>query len=46
MNDLSANDILLFGALIGVLAVILLGGLWALAHRGRTRWSADNRSGK
>jgi hypothetical protein len=41
MNDLSANDILLFGALTGVLLVVLIGGLWALTHRGRQRWSAD-----
>lgn len=41
MNDLSANDILLFGALTGALLVVLIGGLWALAHRGRKRWSAE-----
>jgi hypothetical protein len=41
MNDLSANDIMLFGALVGALALVLLGGLWALAHRGRKRWSAE-----
>jgi hypothetical protein len=40
MNDLSANDILLFGALAGALALVLCSGLWALAHRGRKRWSA------
>jgi hypothetical protein len=40
MNDLSANDILLFGALVGALALVLIGGLWALAHRGRKRWRA------
>lgn len=41
MNELSANDILLFGALAGVLVLVLIGGLWALAHRGRKRWSTD-----
>lgn len=44
MNDLSANDILLFGALAGALVLMLLGGLWALAHRGRNRWSAQRAS--
>jgi hypothetical protein len=39
--DLSANDILLFGALAGVLAVIVMGLCWAVAHRGRQRWSAE-----
>jgi hypothetical protein len=43
MNDLSANDILLFGALAGVLVVIVLGLCWAVAHRGRQRWSAERR---
>jgi hypothetical protein len=43
MNDLFAIDILLFGALTGVLAVIVLGLFWAMAHRGRTRWSAERR---
>lgn len=41
MNDLSANDILLFGALTGALVVTLLGLLWAMAHQGRKRWSAE-----
>ena len=41
MNNVSANDILLFGALVGALLVVLIGGLWALAHRGRKRWSAE-----
>jgi hypothetical protein len=41
MNDLSANDILLFGALAGVLVVIVLGLCWAVAHRGRQRWRAE-----
>lgn len=41
MNDLSANDILLFGVLVGALVLIMLGGVWALAHRGRKRWSAQ-----
>lgn len=41
MNDLSANDILLFGALSGALLVVLIGSLWALAHRGRRRFNAE-----
>lgn len=42
MNDLSAFDILLFVALIGAVMVSLLGLCWALAHRGRQRWSAEH----
>lgn len=42
MNNLSAFDIMLFGALVGALVLILLGGLWALAHRGRKRWSSEH----
>lgn len=41
MNDLSANDILLFGALTGALLLVLIGGLWSLAHRGRRRFNAE-----
>jgi hypothetical protein len=41
MNDLSATDIMLFGALAGALALIVLAGLWALAHRGRRRFNAE-----
>jgi hypothetical protein len=41
MNNLSATDIMLFGALFGALALIVLAGLWALAHRGRKRWTAE-----
>jgi hypothetical protein len=41
MNDLSANDILLFGALAGALVVVVLSLCWAVAHRGRQRWSAE-----
>lgn len=38
MSDI---DIILVAALIGAFCLVLLGGLWALAYRGRTRWSAD-----
>lgn len=42
MNNVSAtNDILLLAALAGALVLVLVGGLWALTHRGRKRWSAD-----
>jgi hypothetical protein len=41
MNNLSATDIMLFGALFGALALIVLAGLWALSHRGRKRWSPE-----
>lgn len=41
MNDFSANDIMLFGVLTGALVLVLIGGLWALARRGRKRWSAE-----
>lgn len=41
MNDLSASDILLYGSLSGVVVVTVGALLWALAYRGRTRWSAD-----
>jgi hypothetical protein len=41
MNDLSANDILLFGALAGVLIVTIGAALWALTHRGRRRFNAE-----
>ena len=44
MNDLSANDILLFGALAGVLVVIVLGLCWAVAHRGRQRFNTERRT--
>jgi hypothetical protein len=39
--ELSANDILLFSALAGALVVVVLGLCWAVAHRGRQRWSAE-----
>jgi len=39
--ELSALDILLYGALAGVIAVALGAALWALAWRGRKRWSTD-----
>lgn len=32
---------ILLAALVGVFCLILLGGLWALAYRGRKRWSAE-----
>lgn len=41
MNDLTAIDILLYGALAGVIAVAIGAVLWALAYRGRKRWSAE-----
>lgn len=43
MNNLSAFDIMLFGALVGALVAIVLGLCWAVAHRGRQRWSAGKR---
>lgn len=41
MNDLYANDILLFGALTDAVLIMLIGELWALAHRGRRRFNAE-----
>jgi hypothetical protein len=41
MNDLSALDIPLYGALSGAAVVAVCAVLWALAYRGRKRWSAD-----
>lgn len=32
---------MLLGALVGTLALVVLGGIWALAHRGRKRWSTE-----
>ncbi len=43
MNDLSAFDILLYGALSGVVLVAVCAGLWALAWRGRCRFNAERR---
>jgi hypothetical protein len=44
MNNLSAFDILLYGALTGVVLVAIGAALWALAYRGRKRWSAERQS--
>lgn len=41
MNELSASDIILCGAIAGALVVAVGAVLWALAYRGRMRWSAD-----
>lgn len=41
MNDLSASDIMLYGAIAGVFVSAIGAVLWALSYRGRTRWSAD-----
>lgn len=41
MNNLSATDILLYGALAGAVLVAIGAVLWACAYRGRKRWSAE-----
>jgi hypothetical protein len=41
MNDLSAFDILMYGALAGAVLVAVGAALWAMAYRGRQRWSTD-----
>ena len=43
MNDLSAFDILLYGALSGAVLVAVGAALWALAWRGRRRFNAERR---
>ena len=43
MNNVTALDCFLYGALIGA-GILATGGLcWALAYRGRKRWSAERR---
>jgi gas vesicle protein len=44
MNNLSATDILLYGALVGAVVVAFGAVLWACAYRGRQRWSAERRA--
>ncbi len=45
MNNATALDCFLCGALIGA-GILATGGLcWALAYRGRKRWSAERRNG-
>ncbi|MDQ2822747.1 MAG: hypothetical protein M3Y65_20610 [Pseudomonadota bacterium] len=40
MNNVTTFDCFLYGALMGA-GILAVGGLcWALAHRGRKRWSA------
>lgn len=41
MNNLSATDILLYGALAGAVVVAIGAVLWACAYRGRTRFKAE-----
>jgi len=44
MNDPTVFDCFLYGALIGA-GILATGGLcWALAYRGRKRWSAERSS--